>query len=321
LRAKFETAGKSLMYSYFLFGLEVKSDIELPARTGSDDAPGDLFFRLQPDALPPPPGAEGRIWYVDIRNTETIFFVHDVGTFVIRDGKEIFIHPLPEASVGNLRVFLIGSALAFLMHQRGALVLHASSIKFADGAALFLGESGFGKSSIAAAMYMKGYSLVTDDLSPVRIESDTVWIAPGFPKLKLYPEIAAALGIDPATMDKLERVEKKMAHKVVDRFATERLPVRCIFVLDKAAPAEISPAPPRETVMQLVKHSYPTRLSKGGGAPHFLKCSEVAKRVPIMRLRSFSYLSDIRSVTETIERQLLELAGQAPAYGNNTTSC
>jgi ABC-type glutathione transport system ATPase component len=77
-----------------------------------------------------------------------------VGAFLVRGGREIMIDAVPGVDARTLRLSLLGPALALVLHQRGRFVLHASTVAVAGSAIAFLGEKGWGKSTIAAALYL-----------------------------------------------------------------------------------------------------------------------------------------------------------------------
>ena len=83
---------------------------------------------------------------------------------------------------------------------------------------------------------------------------------------------------------------------VKDGFPQNSLPLRHLYVLAKGSNPEIEPLRPIDAFLELVRHSYPTRMLQPGGVSHFLKCTNLAKKVPISRLRndySLSSLSDM----------------------------
>jgi serine kinase of HPr protein (carbohydrate metabolism regulator) len=57
-----------------------------------------------------------------------------------------------------------------LLQQRGRLVLHASAVTVDLGVVAFMGGPGWGKSTMAAAMYARGHSIVADDVTAVRAD-------------------------------------------------------------------------------------------------------------------------------------------------------
>src|SRR4029079_11482739 len=48
--------------------------------------------------------------------------------YLVRNGQEIVVDPVPGGSERNVRLFLLGSALGILCHQRGLLPLHANAV-------------------------------------------------------------------------------------------------------------------------------------------------------------------------------------------------
>jgi hypothetical protein len=99
-----------------------------------------------------------------------------MGTILVRKGREIIVDPIPGLEDKVLRLFVLGPALAVLLHQRGRLVLHASAAAIAGEVVAFMGRSGWGKSTAAAALYTRGHSIVADDVTAVQVNTDT-----GFP--------------------------------------------------------------------------------------------------------------------------------------------
>jgi len=89
----------------------------------------------------------------------------------------------------EIRLFLLGSVIGALLHQKGIFVLHGSSVAKNNQATIFTGVSSAGKSSIAFAMYKKGYSFVSDDLSVFEIADDTCSIQPGIPQFKVWKDV------------------------------------------------------------------------------------------------------------------------------------
>ena len=57
-------------------------------------------------------------------------------------------------------------------------------------AVAFLGDSGFGKSTLAAALLRKGYPLLTDDVMVLSFKGQDVLAHPSLARIKLTPESA-----------------------------------------------------------------------------------------------------------------------------------
>ncbi len=95
------------------------------------------------------------------------------------------------------REILVVPALVLALAQRGTWCLHASAALFGDQLMVFLGESGQGKSTLAAFLSTpegSHWRLVADDILPVTIDSKGVIAWPSFPQLKLSSQ--AQPGVD-----------------------------------------------------------------------------------------------------------------------------
>ena len=241
----------------------------------------------------------------------------EAGTFYVRGGLEISVEPAPDADEDLLRLFVLGPALALLLYQRGLLVLHASAVSVAGYGAAFLGYPGQGKSTTAAALYARGHNLVADDAVAVQLDPDhggrpILW--PGFPQVKLWPEASASLGVPPAELHSLHRTYVKQALRLNRNFSVDPLPLGRLYVLAEGEVRGVERLPPQEAVIELVRHSFATRLlsSRPGGA-HFSRCAALAKSMPVHRLSRPRDLEELSLLAALVERDLALLPGTSPA--------
>jgi hypothetical protein len=89
-----------------------------------------------------------------------------------------------------LLAYLLVDALSFAMVRLGWEPLHATAVSTGCGAAAFLGESGDGKSTLAALFVRNGSRLITDDMLILTATRDSVLAQPGPPRIKLYRDLA-----------------------------------------------------------------------------------------------------------------------------------
>ena len=145
------------MYRYTAFSLTIESELELPELEEGTDKP-DVFIRL------------GRVSRQQQPATiaDEIAFPLNIGRFHIKGGREIIVELVPDYDPFVLQAMLQGRLMAYLLRQRGWLPLHASGVSIDGQCVLFLGESGAGKSTTAAAFYARGHSVLTDDVAAVR---------------------------------------------------------------------------------------------------------------------------------------------------------
>jgi hypothetical protein len=291
------------MKTYLAYGLGIRSALPLPELV-PHGATTDVVIRL--GKVPGVPAAARRQRsYARANATVAHLSWPDVGVFRIRHGCEILVEPAPEVEERVLRLFLLGPALAMLLSQRGLLVLHASAVALEGGAVAFLGESGRGKSTTAAAFYARGYDVVADDVVAVLMERGCPVVFPGFPQLKLWPEVVASLGDAVETLARLHPHREKRARRVADQFSSQRLPLKALYVLSEGPGLEIEHLRAREAIIELVRHSYAAQMIRSLGAgPHLVQCAGVAGAAPIRRLWRPPSLQQlpalVRSVTEDL---------------------
>src|SRR5262245_28440463 len=153
------------MFAYTAYGLHIHSALELPELVAAArPASADLVISYGPIERRPTTGnyAQGDTWG---SSGEAYLFWEDAGAFLVRGGREIIVHPLPGVEERVTRLFLLGAALGVLLYQRELVVLHASAVALNGSAVAFLGESGAGKSTMAAAMHAYGYEIIADDIT------------------------------------------------------------------------------------------------------------------------------------------------------------
>ncbi|HXH12483.1 MAG TPA: serine kinase [Alphaproteobacteria bacterium] len=229
----------------------------------------------------------------------------DVGVFVVRGGREIHVMPAPGADDDLIRLYIVGTIMAALLYQRGFFVLHASAVEVDGGVIAFLGASGWGKSSIAAALYARGHSIVADDVTAVDLNSAAASVIPALPQLKLSREVASTLGYDGESLYRLHPLEEKRGFRITHGFAQSPLPLKGLYVLAKDTAHAIEPIRPSEAMVELVRHSYPTRLLQPGGPSHFRQCARLVKDIPIYRLKRSSSIAALPDLAQLVEGHLV----------------
>jgi hypothetical protein len=121
-------------------------------------------------------------------------FPRNVGGFHIRFGHEIVVDLLPHADAGVVQTLLAGRFMGYLLRQRGFLPLHASAVAIDGKAVLFLGESGAGKSTTAAAFHSRGHDVLADDVAAVRSTESGVELSAAWPSLRLLEDSRDVIG-------------------------------------------------------------------------------------------------------------------------------
>lgn len=297
------------MYRYTAYGLEISSEIALPELPkSSPDKEADLVIRWGKNNLSLPEPFEA--WsYFHLEENTTYLCWRIVGKFAICSGKEIIIDPFPDVEERIIRLPLLGPVLATAVHQRQFLILHGNAVAINNGAAIFVGASGFGKSTMSATLYKKGYPLVTDDVSAIKVNGSNVpTVVPSFPQIKLWPNsVESALKEEAETLRKVHPEVEKRAFPAFDNFYSSICPVKKIYVLGIGSKPQIVPLQGQEAVTAIIANSYiPLLLQQDfirdkHRMLHLKQCSELVNSVPIARLerpRSLELLNDVARLVE-----------------------
>lgn len=293
---------RRLVTTYHAYGLDIDSEVALPELAHAASSPPPTvsirFGRVEKIA----PNVEDREHFVS--PDEIVLSYPEVARFRVAGGREIIIDPQPDADDAALRLCLLGPALGALLHQRGLLVLHASAVNIGGGASIFLGNKGWGKSTLAASLNARGHGLVADDIVGVEMASDGVpRVAPGFPQLKLWPQAAEFLGFDVNTLPRLLPDIEKRDSRADGSFQVAALPLRRIYVIDLGDRVEIEPVEPREAMVELVQHSYLLRFLPAtcASVPHFRQCSALVQSLGLYRLKRPAGIQLLPQVAELLE--------------------
>lgn len=298
------------MYSYYVCGVCIQSVIQLPELVETNEK-AEVVIRWGKIK----DTSEGRSENGNgfIANPDSVcLFWKDVGAFLIRGGTEIVVDPAPMVEEQVLRLFLLGRVLGTLLHLRGLLVLHASAVMVNERAIAFMGGKGWGKSTLAGAMYEEGHSIVADDVVAVKMDSSGMaMVFPGFPQLKLWPEAATFLGHNVEALPRLHPEYDKRARIASRGFSSTPLPLHAIYVLDEGGQLEVTALNPSEAFLELVRHSYAAALleATGTAALHFRVCDQLVRSVSISRLKRTYSLSDLRLATTLLADENKTQAG------------
>lgn len=295
------------MFSYIAYGLGIHSVLPLPELV-CQDTKADVVVSLgRVDRSP--------LQVVDERHSfwaspeEACYFFEGAGAFLVQGGREIIIDPVPGTDERTLRVSLLGPALALVLHQRGRFVLHASAVAVGGSAVAFLGGKGWGKSTIAAALHVRGHDMVADDVTAIHMGKGCPTVLPSFPQFKLWPESAVAIGDVPEALPLLYPGIEKRARRVMEGFAHTPLPLKRLYVLARGPDLAIEPFQHQEGLRELMQHWYGTRFGRQllqvrGISSHFLQCANLANKVPLRRLQRPPCLSALSDQARFVEEDL-----------------
>lgn len=305
---------------YRIYGICLKSHWPLP---GHERSPPDLadveLFEATPavfsDASREAEKQSDREdWFRHVRLPDGSDYLHWSGLFeflVSPDGRRIACRALSGASRESFQTYLLGQVLSFALLKQGIEPLHATTVVIDGQAVAFLGDCGYGKSSLGAAFLQAGYPLLTDDLLVLKEEGDRFVAYPGPPRIKLFPEIARSLLGEQVNGIPMTNQTSKLVIPLDEKKAVlpqRAFPLKAIYVLSPPARSRssritIRPLSPRRAFFEILKNTFnaviiePQRLER-----QFELATRLATGGP---LRSLSYprrLGRIAQVRESILR-------------------
>lgn len=208
------------MYLYKAFGLTIRSAYPI-AQLKSAEHPREDVTIVPADLKSMDPAIRGT------RSGDPIYFrIADLASFRISGGTLIEADVEAPEDLSRLGVFLMGSCMGAILHQRGLFPLHGSCVTDGERSVLLTGDSGAGKSTLAAEFLKHGWKLITDDVSVVHDEGSVPTIQSSYPSQKLWQD----------TLDRYDRSAEDI-HALYERDNREKYGVDASrFFYDGAAP-------------------------------------------------------------------------------------
>lgn len=298
--------------AYSLYGLRLSSDIRLPELSDAiNQGPSDVDISLGSLSRDLSKGGRDNETcdkgYV-VRGDSVFLNIPDVATFAIRDGAKIEVDRYPSSTASDVRLFLLGSAMGALLHQRGLMPLHASSV-WVDGCGIaFSADSGGGKSTLAALFAQRGYQVSGDDVAvPEWTPTNELLLRAGAPRIRLAWDTVVALGRSSKLKLRNGDIDGKVEMAIGSREAGRPVPLSRIYFLefDEAADSapQIEPMDKYAAVVALRSNVYrPSLISSLGKEREFLGwASRALATVDCYRLRRTRDLSRLSEVGDVLE--------------------
>jgi hypothetical protein len=294
------------MYSYTAYGLNIHSEIDLSNLARGSSSPD---VQVRRGKVNPPCEASGRATWTT--RSDIYFRFQGIGTVQVSDGRAIMVDA-DSVDDRTAALFVLGPAMGVLLHQRGVLVLHASAVTVNGGVVAFLGHSGWGKSTMAAAMVKLGASAFSDDLVAVPMKGCVPMALPGYPFLKLGLDSGEILGYKIRDISPVLPADDRRQIAVPGADPAASVPLARIYILAEGDQPEVEPLKPQDAAVELIRHSYASPCIKASGmsAFHLKSCAELVDRLPIRRIRRPRRLDLIHEVAELVRRDVPTAEGE-----------
>lgn len=293
-------------YHYRSAGLTISSQLALPEFGAVQHPTSHPDVLIQEGKVscagtePAPPGTYS--WRS--ASDQFLFEVAEVARFQVKGGSQIIFERLSTDDV-LLKLYLLGSVIGALWHQRGRLPLHAGGVVIDNLAWAFVGNSGAGKSSLVAALSeVAGAGYLSDDVCIIDVPNNRSPVAwPGLARLRASPELCAALRLEDPLFVGAQDPFGKHAMMAPWEQPLSAIPLAGVIVLEATA----TPATPAmeqltaaASLSAILEHTYrPEYLATEGQELHFQQCAALTRQIRVYRLRRSWDLS--RLPTEAID--------------------
>jgi hypothetical protein len=236
--------------------------------------------------------------------------------FVISDDtSRMWVSWSDNTSMEGVLTLLFNSMLAWILRLSGRICLHASVVARDGRAMAFVAPTGYGKSTLAAAMIEQGYAGMTDDAAALSRHGDGYIVHPGFPQMGLRTPSLDALPRFRAETSVFTDNKCRFSLSASDadqplRFTDRSTPLAAIYFLRRSNAScepQIVAASTAESLATLMNRQYPTsRVARmrETTAQHFASLSDVVARVPCRHLIVPAALAKLPLVCERLRADL-----------------
>jgi hypothetical protein len=253
---------------------------------------------------------ESASWY-QISGGQFLLKVDQIARYLVSGGSEIIVEPHPAAAAKDVRLYLLGSAIGALLHQRGVWPLHGSAVAIERGAILFVGARGMGKSTLVGAFHRRGYQALADDVCAITVGDNGVsqmW--PAYPHLKLLADSVVKLGGEPGQLTRAHNVQEKYDFPM-QHFGSDPEIVQAVYVLNKSDEQEyvhLMPLKGFDKVQELTANTYRLYFLAGMQlAPqHFQQAQALARQARVVRVIRPKQPFLLDELADMIERDLAQ---------------
>ena len=266
-----------------------------------------------PDGLPQ--DDIGTLQHVDANTS--YYYWRQIGKFCVQNGRKVDIAPLSNLDPSLLRIPLLGPIMATVLLQRGLLTLHASAVVIENEALLFVGDRGWGKSTLAAMLHDRGHGFLTDDVAALQVTPAPA-VLPAFPRLKLWPETISLLENDPEDVPRLIDGYEKRDYRVQQRFMERPHSLARIYILSDGPETAIEPLSPMDALLSLLPHTFANRFGwnqdEARKTREFRQLTDLLKCVRPFRLRRPRMRAPLETVAHMLEEHA-QLSGSLSLAG------
>lgn len=293
-------------FQYQAYGLSISSELELPELPVFETALSDLTieFGKAPDRLESP--VEENLLVQSAPN-EFLLTYDGVANYYATNGNKITIQADKEADHEKIKLFLMGTVLTAVLHQRQLWPIHASGIEVDGKCIAFSGISGAGKSTTASQFAKRGYKILADDVCAVTINEEGIPVVQsGYPQLRLWKDSLNMLEVDHKDLTPVRNELMKFGFPLEGNFTPNPIPLKRIYMLQRhnKDEIEITHLKGAQKFQRMINSTHKADLTKGQGNQklQFKVCGDAAKHVDVRVVKHSYGQSKVQEFIDLLEK-------------------
>ncbi len=236
--------------------------------------------------------------------------------FVDAPGARVWGKYIAPMTLEDLATYLLGPVMGFVLRRRGITPLHASAVNLNGFAIAICGGAGAGKSTTAAAMALRGWPALCEDIAALQESDGKFCVQPGYRRVCLWPDAVEKLLGDSDALPNLTPTWNKKFLALDGtraRFEGDPAPLSTIYLLGSRVAEANAPrlevVSPKDALLELVQNTYMNvLLDREQRAAEFELLSRLVTRVRCRRAIPHQDPKRISSLCELIEADAHELA-------------
>jgi hypothetical protein len=203
--------------------------------------------------------------------------------------RDITILPHGALDEHSIEHLLVDQVLPRFLANEGRLLLHACAVNVAGRSVLFLGKSGWGKSTLAALFHHAGYALYSDDCVLLQPHGAVWQMLATYPSLRLFEDSIENIFTDSSGLSPVSEYSDKQRLALSIMQTQSAPPLHALYFLsDPEAAADniqINPMSPAGTCIELIERSFRLDLGNREQSRQLMtSAAALTQSVPAFRL-------------------------------------
>lgn len=290
---------KYFYYNYY--GLNIKSQINFPELNISTDF-SDIIIRFSEKDEFVIKSFNNGTDFVKFSENDIIYLYNNNPLIRVKSGLEIIINSDINISLNFLRSMILAKGMSILLYQRGYLIFHGTAVNINGNGVAFLGDCGMGKSTIAAALVIRGHGLLTDDVLVIDFDkNNNTLVLPSFPRIKLWDDVIKLV----PNKNKFSRIHpliNKYSYNFDDYFYNTPIILKSIYIIENGTNPGIISMNSRDALIELIKNYYLGQLfSIDDQSLNMIKSTKVLRKTSVKVLKRTNSLDDIDEIVKILE--------------------